>query len=59
MGHDPTEKLQGTSRSPAVLNQYFVFLTRISLSILQVVSIALSQSRKRRVLGELCELTVS
>lgn len=59
MGHDPTERLQATSRSPAVLNQYFVFLTWISLSVLQVVSIALSQSRKRRVLGELCELTVS
>lgn len=59
MGHDPTERLQATSRSLAVLNQYFVFLTRISLSVLQVVSIALSQSRKRRVLGELGELTVS
>lgn len=59
MGHDPTERLQATSRSLAVLNPYFVFLTRISLSVLQVVSLALSQSRKRRVLGELCELTVS
>lgn len=59
MGHDPTERLQATSRSLAVLNPYFVFLTRISLSVLQVVSLALSQSRKRRVLGELCEPTVS
>lgn len=59
MGHDPTERLQATSRSLAVLNPYFVFLTQISLSVLQVVSLVLSQSRKRRVLGELCEPTVS
>lgn len=59
MGHDPTERLQATSRSLAVLNPYFVFLTQISLSVLQVVSLALSQSRKRRVLGKLCEPIVS